>query len=190
MSESSVASGVRRIEAITGRAAIQEFQNLDGLLKKLASELKTEPSEVIEKIGRINTKVRDLEKEIVELKKKLATGAVGSDYMESVKEINGVKLLPFEVDIDDSKAFREFSDQVMQRLGSGVAVLGTASGDKVSLIVRVSKDLTDRYKAGEIIKPLAELVGGRGGGRPDMAQAGGSKVDGLKQALEHSQTLL
>lgn len=191
VSESSVASGVRRIEAITGNAAISEFQKIEHRYDQLAAKLKTSPEELPEKIKKLLDRVKELEKEVTKLKTKVAAGGGGgSDYMSQVQEIKGVRLLAFETEIDDPKALRDFSDQVKGRLESGIAVIGSKSQGKAFLIVTVSKDLTKKYHAGKIIKELAEVVGGKGGGRPDMAQAGGPKPEKLGEALKRAESLI
>ena len=107
-----------------------------------------------------------------------------------MKEIHGVKFLSLETEIDDPRALREFSDQVKVKLGSGIAVIGSKAGGRVSLIVTVSPDLTSRYKAGDLIREIAAVVGGKGGGRPDMAQAGGPATDKLSEAFKRGEDLV
>ncbi|MDO8518731.1 MAG: alanine--tRNA ligase [Deltaproteobacteria bacterium] len=183
--ESSVASGVRRVEAVTGMKAFLEFQKLEREVDEMATFLKAAPSDLPARVKKMAEKVKELEGEVSRLKSKLASGGFGGgDYMAQVKEIKGVKVLALEVDLDDPKALREFSDQVKNRLGSGIAVIGSKAGGKVALIVTVSADLTSKYNAGKIVSELAVVVGGRGGGRPDMAQAGGPLVEKLSEALQ------
>ncbi|HBF12582.1 MAG TPA: alanine--tRNA ligase, partial [Deltaproteobacteria bacterium] len=189
-SESSVASGVRRIEAITGMAAFKAFQEQERTLKQLADTLKATPLEVSDRVKKMNDRMKALEQEISKLKTKVASGGAGADYMSQVKEINGVKLLAFEAEIDDPKALRDFSDQVKNRLGSGIVVLASKSDGKVSLLVTVSKDLTSKYQAGKIVGELAQIVGGKGGGRPDMAQAGGNQPEKISEVFKRITELL
>ncbi|MBI4411471.1 MAG: alanine--tRNA ligase, partial [Deltaproteobacteria bacterium] len=199
--ESSVASGIRRIEAVTGMDAFREFQKLEKNVDHLAELLKTTPAELPQKVSKLSEQVKSLEKEVSRLKTKMATSGVttsgvasggggGADYMTQVKEIKGVKCLAFETDIDDPKTLRDFSDQVKNKLGSGIVLIGSKAGGKVSLIVTVSKDLTGKYKAGDLIREIAVLVGGKGGGRPDMAQAGGNLPEKLPEALNKLALLI
>jgi len=125
---------------------------------------------------------RGLERELQALKGRLATGG-GQDLLKAAKDVGGVKVLAARLDGADSKALREAADKLKDRLGSGIVVLGAVEDDKVRLVASVTKDLTDSVKAGELIGPVAEKVGGRGGGRPDFAQAGGSEPDELDAAL-------
>ncbi|EKD41435.1 MAG: hypothetical protein ACD_73C00722G0002, partial [uncultured bacterium] len=163
--------------------AIEEFQRLKRFENDLSAKLKAAPEEIPAKIAKLSERVRELEKEISRVKSQAAMGGGKEDYLTKVKEIKGVKVLVLEVEIDDAKALREFSDQVKSRLGSGISVVASKAGGKVSIIVTVSKDLAEKYHAGNIIRELAAIVGGKGGGRPDMAQAGGSDTSKLPEAL-------
>jgi alanyl-tRNA synthetase len=149
--------------------------------------LKATPEEVLDRVDKQSELLKKYEKELSQLKTKLAAGgrAAGgeADLLQGVKEISGVKVLAVRQDIEDVKALREFSDHVKDKLGSGITVIGSAAEGKVTLIVRVSKDLTGRFNASNLIKELAPLVAGSGGGKPDMAQAGGSRIEGLDEAL-------
>ncbi|MBX7148893.1 alanine--tRNA ligase [bacterium] len=190
-SESSVASGVRRIEAVTGFGALKEFRTATHRLGELAELVKATPQEIAGRVKKMNDRIKELNSEIAALKTKMASGGGGgSDYMDKVETINGVKFLAFETDIDDPKLLREFSDTVKNRLQSGIAVIAAKAGDKVSLIVTVSKDLADKYHAGKIIGEVAQVVGGKGGGRPDMAQAGGSDPSKINEALAKAKSLI
>jgi alanyl-tRNA synthetase len=186
LSESSVASGVRRIEAMTGADTIQYLRKLEGQIQDLARQLKVAPEEVLDRVAKQGEQLKKAEREISKLKAELAGGGSGGqpDVSEQIKEIGGVKVLASRRDLDDVEGLRALSDQMIQKLGSGIAVLGSAANGKATLIVRVSKDLTGKFKAGDIVKELAKEVGGSGGGRPDMAQAGGPDVAGLDRALE------
>ncbi|MBI2339552.1 MAG: alanine--tRNA ligase [Deltaproteobacteria bacterium] len=197
--ESSVASGIRRIEAVTGMDAFREFQKLEKNVDHLAELLKTTPAELPQRVQKLAEQVKGLEKELSRLKTKMATSGVatsgvasggGADFMSRVKEVKGVNILAFETDIDDLKTLRDFSDQVKNRLGSGIVLIGSKAGGKVSLIVTVSKDLTGKYKAGDLIRDIAAIVGGKGGGRPDMAQAGGNLPEKLPEAFKKLESLL
>jgi len=181
--ESSVAAGVRRIEAITGADAELHSRKVERELKSLALQLKVGVNDLPEKVAKITEQLKKMEKEISTLRKKILSGAEASDWTQQVREKEGVKLLAVKAEIEEVQALRAFSDQVLAKLGSGIALVSTTLEGKVTLIVRVSKDLTSRYKAGDLIKPLAALVGGSGGGRPDMAQAGGPQIDKLDEAI-------
>jgi len=182
ISESAVAANVRRIEAITGNEALRYDQVQDRDLKLAASLLKTTPNKVTERLERLLSEHKDREKEIDSLKAKLLTKK-SEDLLSGVREINGIKVLAREMEIDSQKALREASDKIKDKLGSGIVVLGARNEGKVMLICMVTKDLVDRFKAGEIIRHLSGMVGGKGGGRPDMAQGGGSEPEKLEGAL-------
>jgi alanyl-tRNA synthetase len=190
--ESSVAAGVRRIEALTGADTLQYTRQLEEKLQTIAKQLKASPEEVMDRVKRQSEQLKKAQQEITQLKAKLASGGSqgGSDPLEQVQEIEGIKVLALRRDIDDVKSLRDLSDQLIQKLGSGVSILGSASNGKATLIVRVSKDLTKKFHAGNIVKELAAEVGGKGGGRPDMAQAGGPNVGGLDQALKKVSQIL
>ncbi len=183
--ESSVAAGVRRIEAITGAGALRYLRDLEDKWNGLARRLKAAPDEIPERIERQAELLKKYERELSQLKAKLASGGGGGegDLMRQVREVGGVKVLALRRDIDDLKSLRDFSDQVKNKLGSGVSVIGSAAEGKATLIVRVSKDLTPRFDAGKLAKELAAMVGGSGGGKAEMAQAGGPNLEGLDGAL-------
>lgn len=185
MSEVGIASGVRRIEAITGENALAYFREQEACLGRLGDRLKTKPEQVEARVESLVERNRSLEKELEQLKAKLASAA-GSDMLSQVQEIKGVKLLATLLDGVSGKDLRGMLDQIKNKLGSGVVILGVAdqAAGKVSLIAGVTQDLTGRVKAGELVNHVASLVGGKGGGRPDMAQAGGSQPDALPDALK------
>jgi alanyl-tRNA synthetase len=187
--ESAVAAGVRRIEAVTGRGAVALVRRLEDELKKTAGLLKIGLLETAERTEKLLKRERDLEREIEALKGKLAAKDSG-DLMGRVRTINGVAVLATVVDAADVKTLRDFGDKLRDRLGSGIILLGAKAEGKAMLLCLVTKDLTDRYHAGNIIKAIAPLVGGSGGGRPDMAQAGGQKPELLEQALEKISELI
>jgi len=183
LAESSVASGVRRIEAVTGAAAVAHIQETANLLHEASRLLKENPRGIIGKIEKMLGDQKSVEKELAALKTKMATqAAAGGD--EDVRTINGFKVLVKKVTVEKPSGLRDLADRFKEKLESGVVILGSTAGSKALLIVAVTKDLTDRLHAGKIVKHLAELVGGSGGGRPDMAQAGGTKPECLDQALE------
>jgi alanyl-tRNA synthetase len=181
VSESGIAAGVRRIEAVTGRGALEWVKASESLLKGVAGLVKSGREDVAEKVAQLVERTRNLEREIQQLKGRLASG--GRDLLEEVRDIGGVKVLAARLDGADSKSLREAADRLKGKLGSGVVVLGAVEGDKVRLVAGVTKDLTDSLKAGELIRPVAERVGGRGGGRADFAQAGGNDPSKLDEAL-------
>lgn len=181
-SEGSVAAGVRRIEAVVGSQGVNYLRQMEGEVSRLAALLKTSPGALMDRVGKLLDQVKNLEREVQ--KHKSGPAGTGTEESEETREVKGIKILTVLSPVGDPKALRDISDQKIQKLGSGIAALGAIVGDRVSLIVRVSKDLTGQYNAGALIKPLCDLVGGTGGGRPDMAQGGGNKPGALKEALE------
>jgi alanyl-tRNA synthetase len=182
ISESGIASGVRRIEAVTGERAVEWVEQDEAQLRRVGEIIKAGRDELEEKVAQLVDNNRRLEKELEQLKSKLASSA-GSDLAADAVEVNGIKVLAAKLDGADPKSLRDTMDQLKNKLGSAVIVLATVSGDKVSLVAGVTKDQTDKVKAGELVKTVAEQVGGKGGGRPDMAQAGGNKPEALDGAL-------
>lgn len=183
VSETGVAAGVRRLEAVTGATALDVVEADEARLLHLAGLLKGSREEVGERVVQLLDKTRQLEKELEQVKAKLASSA-GQDLAASAILVEGVKVLAARLDGADPKSLRATMDQLKDTLGSAVVLLATESGGKVSLVAGVTKDLTDRLKAGDLIREVAEKVGGKGGGRPDMAQAGGTDPTGLPAALE------
>ncbi|HLZ19937.1 MAG TPA: alanine--tRNA ligase, partial [Smithellaceae bacterium] len=187
--ESAIAAGVRRIEAVTGREALAHVQKAEEELKRTAGLFKAAQSEVYDRTEKLLKQTRELEKEIEALKGKLAANASG-DLMSQVQEIAGVKVLAAEVSIADAKTLRDFGDKLRDRLVSGVILLASKADDKALLLCMVTKDLANKFHAGNIIKELAPLVGGKGGGRPDMAQAGGTQPENLDKIFPALEKLL
>ncbi|WP_027328974.1 alanine--tRNA ligase [Marinimicrobium agarilyticum] len=181
--ESGVAAGVRRIEAVTGAGALELFDELEDLAEGAAQALKTRRAQVPEKVQQLLTQNRKLEKELTALKAKLAT-AGGGNLLDEAKEVAGIKVLAVKLEGADSKSLRDSADQLKNKLGSGVVLLAAVEGEKVSLVAGVTKDLTGKLKAGDLMRDIAAKVGGKGGGRPDMAQGGGTDPAGLAAALE------
>ncbi len=181
-SETGIAAGVRRIEAVTGRGALDWINAGEQTLRSVAGQLKGARDEVNAKVAQLIERARQLEREVRELKGKLATGT-SRDLLAEAREVNGVKLLVARLDGADSKSLRETADRLKDRLGSGVVVLGGVEDDKVRLVAGVTADLTGRLKAGQLIQSAAKCVGGNGGGRPDFAQAGGTLPEKLDEAL-------
>jgi alanyl-tRNA synthetase len=187
--ESAIAAGVRRIEALTGREALKYVREVEGELKKSAGLLKANPLELSERVEKILKHQRELEKEIEALRGKLAAKDT-SGLIDQVREIKGVRVLSALVDVSDVKTMRDLGDKLKDKIRSGIILLGSKAADKAMLLCMVTKDLTDRYHAGNIIKEIAPIVGGSGGGRPDMAQAGGPKPENVKQALDRLTAIL
>ncbi|CUR45492.1 Alanyl-tRNA synthetase [Alloalcanivorax xenomutans] len=180
--ETSAAAGVRRIEAVTGEGALALVRQHEAALAEIAGTLKSSPELAAERVGAQARRVRELEKEVERLKQKLASGA-GGDLTADAREVAGVKVLATQVDGADAKTLRVTMDKVKDKLGSAVILLAAVDGDKVALVAGVTKDLTDRFKAGDLMRQVAGQLDGRGGGRPDMAQGGGNDVAALPKAL-------
>ncbi|MFZ1037415.1 MAG: alanine--tRNA ligase [Smithella sp.] len=187
--ESAIAAGVRRIEAVTGKEALTHVQKTEEELKKAAGLLKASPLEVFDRMEKILKQTRELEKEIEALKGKLAARDSG-DLMNQARVIGGVKVLAAQVSIADVKTLRDYGDKLRDKLESGIILLGSKAGEKALLLCMVTKDLAGKYHAGNIIKELAPLVGGSGGGRPDMAQAGGTQPENLSKAIAYLEKLI
>ena len=183
VSEGGIAAGVRRIEAVTGEGAVAYINKQAETLSAIAALVKGDGNNVLDKVSALVERAKGLEKEIAQLNDKLASAA-GASLLDAVVDVNGVKLLVANVEGTESKALRGMVDDLKNKLGSGIIALGVANGDKVSLIAGVTKDLTGQFKAGELVNHMASQVGGKGGGRPDMAQAGGSQPENLSSALE------
>ncbi|WP_416261622.1 alanine--tRNA ligase [Gibbsiella quercinecans] len=182
MSESGTAAGIRRIEAVTGEGAIASLHQQSDLLHNVAQLVKGDSNTLADKVRGVLERTRLLEKELQQLKDQAAAQESAS-LSSKAKLVNGVKLLVSELNNVEPKMLRTMVDDLKNQLGSAIIVLATVADDKVSLIAGVTKDLTDRVKAGELIGNVAQQVGGKGGGRPDMAQAGGSDVNALPAAL-------
>ncbi|MGD8957603.1 MAG: alanine--tRNA ligase [Chromatiaceae bacterium] len=181
--ETGIASGVRRIEAVTGGRAIEWIEADEERLQRIGGLINAGKEELEDKLSRLVERSKRLEKELEQLKSKLASAA-GSDLASQAVDVNGAKVLAARLDGADPKSLRDTLDQLKNKLGSGVILLAAVNGEKVNLIAGVTKDLTDRCRAGDLVKIAAEQVGGKGGGRPDMAQAGGSDPNGVAKALE------
>ncbi len=181
-SESSVASGVRRIEALTGQPALDLVHTMEHTVYQVARGLKCPSTEIPVRVADLVRRVKELEKALH--KARMQSAAEDLDQILALaKNVAGVKVLSTKVELDDPGALRSLGDRLRDKLGSGVVALGTNSGKKVLLLVMVTKDLVSKLNAGKLIKPVAKIVGGGGGGRPDMAQAGGSRPENLDKAL-------
>ena len=181
-SEGGIGSGVRRIEAVTGPGAYEYVKRDERILHEMRQLLKAQPEEEVDKLERLAAQQRDLERQLAALQQRLAT-AQTQDYFSEVQDVKGVKVLALHLQDFDRKGLRSFVDTAKDRLNSAVVVVGTAEDDKVALVAGVTKDLTDRISAGTLMGKLAALTGGKGGGRPDMAQGGGTQVDQLPDAI-------
>ena len=183
IAESAVAANVRRVEALTGSEALRHDQMQDRNLKVVAALIKAAPDKVTERLERLLAEHKEKEKEIESLKAKLLSKK-SEDLLSGIRKINGIKVLARELKVDSQKELRDAADKIKDKLGSGIVVLGAGKENKVMLICMVTQDLVDRYKAGDIIRQASNIVGGKGGGRPDMAQGGGSEPEKLGDALE------
>jgi alanyl-tRNA synthetase len=183
-SESGIAAGIRRVEAVTGQAALDRCAETEQVLDEITELVKGSRGDVAAKIRQIVERNKSLEKENHDLKSRLA-GSAGTDLADKASEIAGVRVLADRLDDGiDAKVLREAVDRMKDRLGTAVVVLASATGDgKVRLAAGVTKDVMDRVKAGELISEVAQRVGGKGGGRADFAQAGGNNADELDAAL-------
>ena len=189
ISESGIAAGVRRIEAVAGEAALEHIHQLGEQLDEAAAIVKADALSVVSKIRQMQDRTRHLEREIEALKAKLAAQA-GNDLLSQIMQINGQQVLVAQLDGVDAKSLRTTLDDLKNRLQSAVLLLAAVNDDKVSLIAGVTADLTAKVKAGELVNVVAQQVGGKGGGRPDMAQAGGTDVAALPGALKSVQAWL
>jgi alanyl-tRNA synthetase len=180
--ESGVAAGVRRIEALTGAGAVAHYQQQRAALDRIAGALNTTPDQAVEIVQRLQADVKRLARELEQAKMKAALGSGAAGAHDDVREVKGLKMIARRVSGLEKGALRGLSDSLRDRLGSGIVVLASENDGKVSLVVSVTKDLTSRVQAGRIVKELAPIVGGGGGGRADFAEAGGkdpSKIDEL-----------
>ena len=183
VAESGVASGVRRIEAVAGTAALAYVEALEARISAVAAALKTSPAQASDKAAQTIEQNRQLNRELQNLKARLAAGT-GSDPLADVRQVAGVAVLVQRIEGADARSLREIADRMKSRLGSGVVMLAAEDDGKALLVAGVTKDLTDRIKAGDLLQHVAAQIGGKGGGRPDLAQGGGTDVAGLNAALD------
>jgi alanyl-tRNA synthetase len=183
ISDASIASGVRRVEALTADGAIERLQADEAMLASLAERLRTTPVDLPSQVEQLSERLRRAEREAEQLRMKLASQQAGS-AADAAREVAGVKVLAQRVSDLDANGMRQLADQLAQKLRSGVVVLGLADNGKASLVVRVTDDLTSRVQAGKLVNAIAAVVGGKGGGKPDMAMAGGKEPEKLDAALE------
>ncbi|HRN75223.1 alanine--tRNA ligase [Ottowia sp.] len=185
-SEGGIAAGVRRVEAITGTNALEYAQGLESSLHSVAATLRTPPAEVQARLGQVLDQVKALEKELAALKGKLASSQ-GDELVGQAVDVKGLKVLAARLDGADAKTLRETMDKLKDKLKTAAIVLATVDGDKVQLAAGVTRDATTKLKAGELVNFVAQQVGGKGGGKPDMAMAGGTDASGLPSALQSVQ---
>jgi len=185
-SETGVSAGVRRIEALTGEAALSYFKEKEKQLLDASAALKTSPQDIMRKIEALNAEIKSAQKEIEQLRSKLVQG-VAEDLLAKAADIKGVKVITAQFDEMNMEGLRETGDMLKNRLGSGVVVLGSTSGGKVNFVVMATKDVVAKgIHSGNIIKEVAKITGGGGGGRPEMAQAGGKDASRINEALQHA----
>ena len=187
--ETGIAAGVRRIEAVTGERALEIVQQQEESLARMAGLVKSDRSQLENRLQRLLERQKQMEREMASLESRLKAGQA-DDILAKVQEIDGLKLLAAEVEPTDAKGLREMADKLRDKLGSGVVAIGCAFEGKANLLVAVTKDLTDRVHAGKLVAALAAEVGGRGGGRPDLAQAGGPQPEKLGAALANAAQLI
>jgi alanyl-tRNA synthetase len=185
--EGSISAGVRRIEAITGEGALRRFQDTVGTIHRVAAVVRGSDENVTEHVERLVHQQRQLEREVEQLKAKLAQSQV-ADLEQSARVLKGVKVLAAKVQGLDRSQMRDLADSLRNKWKTGVVVLATADDSKIAIISAVTKDLTARVHAGKLAGSVAAAVGGKGGGRPDMAEAGGSNAEALPEALESVYT--
>lgn len=188
-SEGGIAAGVRRIEAMTGYDAYQFDNKTQDSLSAIAQMTKSNNAQAVEKVAQLIKQQKELEKQVASFQKKLASNQ-GDDLIGKAQDVNGIKLLSTIVEGVSGKGLRDIADKLKDKLDSAVVVLAAVSGDKVSLVAGVTKDLTDKYQAGKILNHVAQQVGGKGGGRPDMAQGGGTQPENLAEALASVKDLI
>ena len=191
-SDESIASGVRRIRAVTGFDAYERFREDEKLIEEAAANLRTSRAELPNVIGKLQDELKKARREAEELKLKIASGAISTSAAngDEAREVAGVRVLAKEASGLDAAGMRQLSDTLLDRIKSGVVVIGRANDGKASLIVRTSDDLTKRVPAGQVIKELAPIIGGRGGGKADMAEGGGSQPEKLAEALQASYEVI
>ena len=184
VSESSIAAGIRRIEAVSGMGALHYVRRSRNLIERLNGLLKSSEDDLLSRVERLQAELHAADKELERLRAKLAQGSIDG-LVASAVDVDGVKMVTAQVEVADIDGLRSMADMVRDRIGSGIVILGAAVGGKASFVVTVTRDLTARgFNAGAIVRQAATVAGGGGGGRADMAQAGGKDVSKIKLALE------
>jgi len=189
LSETSIAAGMRRIEAVTGEAALLHVQEEETILHEILQLMNSPKKEVMEQISKLKASVKELEKESKSLRQKMANIRYQKDTQQ-IQKIQDISVLTQEVKGLSMNELRELADSLKQKVGSGIIVLGASEGKKAFIVISVTKDLTDRIKANDLINEVAPLVGGGGGGRPDFAQAGGTKPDQIPNVLNNIGSII
>jgi alanyl-tRNA synthetase len=188
VAEQGIAAGVRRLVATTGQGSLEYLRELEQTLARAAQAAKTTPAALADRVDKLLSQQRSLEKQVAELQRQLASGDGARSSLDELlsraREVDGKKVLGIRTKITDRSALRELAEQLRDKLGKSIVLVGSDHEGKAQLVVTVSKDLTDRYSAVEIIRPIAQIVNGSGGGRADMAQAGGSNPERLDEAIE------
>jgi alanyl-tRNA synthetase len=186
--QTAVGAGTRRVEAVVGPEGIQYLRGLEQQINSMASKLNTTPKDLNEKLEKYLLQVDQLKGEVEGLQSKLMSDKAGSS--ENIEDINGIKLMTLETEVADKKLVRKLSDDMIGKVRSGIVAIGAKDGNNVRLVIRVTKNLTDKYKAGDLVKKLAPIIGGKGGGRPDMAEAGGTDASQLTELFSKLKSCL
>jgi alanyl-tRNA synthetase len=189
VSETGIASGVRRIEALTGRGALAHIRSEENVLRRAAGLLKASMSEVPDRIEKLIEDRREAEREIEKLRA-VKRGSASSDLNAAAKQVGGTRVVAARVEGAEAKELRSMVDDLRDKLGSGIVLLAAESDGRLSLALGVTKDLTDRFRAGDLIREVVAVVGGKGGGRPDFAQGGGDDPGKLDEAFERLEALV
>jgi alanyl-tRNA synthetase len=188
--ESGIAAGVRRVEALTGQDALEAVRKREKILEEIGHYLGARDAQALDRLEKLVAREKELEKKLRAMEQKLASGATGGGSGETVVVANGVKVVTRKVEGIEAASLRGLADKLREQHGSCIVVIGSDLGDKVALVVAVTTDLATKHKAGDIIKAIAPIVGGSGGGRPDFAQAGGKDPSKLDAALAHVPSLV
>ena len=187
--ESGIAAGIRRIEAVTGPASLERFRSDEQILDSVQTQNKVSRHDIPAFVEKLQAQVRDLQHQILDLKTQSARAGVSS-MLDRTKEIQGVKVLAATLPETDRASLRNVADELKQKMGSGIVILGAPNEEKAALVVMVTSDICKRVPAGQIIKQIAPLVGGAGGGKPELAEAGGKDHSKLAEAIEHSYAVI
>jgi alanyl-tRNA synthetase len=182
VSEGGIAAGVRRIEALTGRYAFNYLNNRNDEILIISKSLGVNPGDILKRIDRLKEENKILSRDIESLERRLMN-INAEELISSVRDINGIKVISSKVNIDDSKKLRNFADILIDRIKRGIVLLGSVKDNRVSLVISVSKDLIERYHAGNIMKEISAVVGGKGGGKANMGEGGGKDPQKLEKAL-------